>query len=672
MGPLIRVTTAATIEPVATYDILDEYVPSGSNSVRISQSAPLVPGSRVRVTRKATNAWFQDIGMDNLTQSCGSTPLCSQCNNCCGCCTPSDESWDVDAPGTFDLVSERYVTRFEQADGVSGSKAFFDQPLMNAIESKYGPHTLEIFSGGFSDRVRDVGIYNLKGVAQQGAPKCDRGTLRCTGSGTPTGCDDQDRVICSSGNPYCFDEDGDGIDEAGGQIPPCEAQETPYCPRSKTMINIGRAEDIWVKEVIASGFSYSVVDLTKSSRQVTVEDAQYLNPKGPIEGGWRYPFTNGGQANLVINSFAELGRHDFVPGAHSAGPNAYVRSRAVSSHNDSGPHHRWASGALFDNVSLTNPSTAGEAGSDRGEIRVRNRETSGTGHGWTGSSMVTWNSTAVKYAYYSPPTGQNWLLGSVGTFTSPSGTLSLPSDPDDPYPRNSKGEALPHFDFESAAEHGARNNPDSLYEIAAFHQNPHPSIRIEERHYFLGDPDNFGDDSDGDYNDLIFVNPAWVTWLGTQPPTITATRGFDSIDDHKSIPFTIRFDLAPNELVVHAWVSIRAKRVGAYTQDDHHLIQIGGSGATNSDFSDSVTYRYSCTASPCQPVVRPEMAGTFPWMFGSTPVVRVLDLGPHLGLLNQTRTTPSGRRYGELNLNFHRRTRIDWASLTIVVRGPGT
>ena len=66
------------------------------------------------------------------------------------------------------------------------------------------------------------------------------------------------------------------------------------------------------------------------------------------------------------------------------------------------------------------------------------------------------------------------------------------------------------------------------------------------------------------------------------------------------------------------------------------------------------------------------MAGPFSWMFGSTPVVRVLDLGPHLSLLNQTRTTPSGRRFGELNMNCHRRTRIDWASLTIVVRGPAT
>ncbi len=172
----------------------------------------------------------------------------------------------------------------------------------------------------------------------------------------------------------------------------------------------------------------------------------------------------------------------------------------------------------------------------------------------------------------------------------------------------------------------------------------------------------------GDVNDPIYVNPAFVTWFDTQSPALGTTNGFDSTEDHRSIPFTIRYDLAPGETIVHAWVSMRVKRVVAYSTDSSHLIQIGGVGQNNADFSDTVTYYWQCggVTPPCT-AIPADMAGPLSWSFGSTPVVRVLDLGPHLHLLNQTQTV-NGRRVGELNMNFHRRTRVDWASLTLVIQ----
>jgi hypothetical protein len=43
----------------------------------------------------------------------------------------------------------------------------------------------------------------------------------------------------------------------------------------------------------------------------------------------------------------------------------------------------------------------------------------------------------------------------------------------------------------------------------------------------------------------VFVNPAFRAYVAQTPPA----RGFDSTDDHKNIPFTIRFDLAEGDTI---------------------------------------------------------------------------------------------------------------------------
>jgi hypothetical protein len=89
-----------------------------------------------------------------------------------------------------------------------------------------------------------------------------------------------------------------------------------------------------------------------NSKWVTVEDAQFLDPKSQVTGGRRYPFYIEGQQNLVKNAFAKSSRHDFVVGALAAGPNVFVDCWAQYSSNDSGPHHRWSVGTLLDNVTI--------------------------------------------------------------------------------------------------------------------------------------------------------------------------------------------------------------------------------------------------------------------------------------------------------------------------------
>jgi len=109
-----------------------------------------------------------------------------------------------------------------------------------------------------------------------------------------------------------------------------------------------------------------------------------------------------GELALVTRCYAREGRHDFVMHSLAPGPNAFVDCAANNAHSDSGPHHRWSCGVLYDNVIVN-----GNA------INMRNRGNSGTGHGWAGANEIAWNSRADSMNIQQPPTAQNWAIGCV-------------------------------------------------------------------------------------------------------------------------------------------------------------------------------------------------------------------------------------------------------------------
>jgi len=120
-----------------------------------------------------------------------------------------------------------------------------------------------------------------------------------------------------------------------------------------------------------------------------------------VTGGRRYSFyIEGATQVLFLRCHADDGRHDFVLGATTVGPNVYLDGDASHAHDDIGPHHRWSPGALFDNI-VTNR-----------DINVRNRGNSGTGHGWAGAYNVIWNSEAGRVmTIQNPPGAYNWAIG---------------------------------------------------------------------------------------------------------------------------------------------------------------------------------------------------------------------------------------------------------------------
>ena len=170
-----------------------------------------------------------------------------------------------------------------------------------------------------------------------------------------------------------------------------------------TGIRFGGVRDSWIRNVTVRYVSHGFV--TRSGAHFnTFEDIAYLDPRyGETEGARRYVFLYEGNSafNLIQRCYNRGGRHTFVVGAQVPGPNVFLDCVAEGDSNDSGPHHRWSTGILYDN-------TKGYM------LRAQNRRFSGSGHGWAGAQQMFWNTEHVVYVVQSPPCAINWSVGQVG------------------------------------------------------------------------------------------------------------------------------------------------------------------------------------------------------------------------------------------------------------------
>ena len=242
-------------------------------------------------------------------------------------------------PSEYGLYYERVIMRIDK------NRIYLDNPVVMAMEEKYGGG--EIYAYSFNGRISHVGVEDL---------------------------------LCES--EFTGNEDEDHGWDA---------------------VHFNRLENGWVKNVTARYFGYSCVNLGYQSRNVTVTNCKYLEPKSKITGSRRYSFNNDGQLNLFMNCFASEGRHDYVTGARVCGPNVFYNCKAEKTNADIGPHHRWASGTLYDNI-ITD-----------GEINVQDRGNWGTGHGWAGVTQIIWNCKVKRAAIQNPwASGNNYVIGLQG------------------------------------------------------------------------------------------------------------------------------------------------------------------------------------------------------------------------------------------------------------------
>lgn len=252
----------------------------------------------------------------------------------------------VERKGTKQWRAKEYNIEFERViTKIESNKISIDNPIVMAMEPKYG--VAEIYKYNFNGRIANVGIENL----------------------------------------YCESEyESDTAENHGWEA-----------------IKFNKIENGWVRNITSRYFGYSCVSLESDARNITVTNCNCFDAKSIITGGRRYSFYNNGQMNLFMNCHTTEGRHDYVTGARTRGPNVFYNCTAKNTHADIGPHHRWSMGTLYDNI-VTD-----------GDINIQDRGNYGSGHGWVGITQILWNCTAKRAAVQSPyVNGKNYCIGLKG------------------------------------------------------------------------------------------------------------------------------------------------------------------------------------------------------------------------------------------------------------------
>ena len=113
-------------------------------------------------------------------------------------------------------------------------------------------------------------------------------------------------------------------------------------------VSFDKIYNSWAKNLEVYYFGYSAVHINSDASFITVDNCKMLDAKSTIDGGRRYSFNIDGQRSLVQNCTTRNGRHDYVNGSRTCGPNVFYNSTATIQNSDIGPHHRWATGILFD------------------------------------------------------------------------------------------------------------------------------------------------------------------------------------------------------------------------------------------------------------------------------------------------------------------------------------
>jgi hypothetical protein len=331
------------------------------------------------------------------------------------------------------------------------------------------------------------------------------------------------------------------------------------------VLQMDKAENSWVYNVTGEGFAQNFYILGGGTKWVTLDQVQArdtsITTGAPPSG-----FLLGGQLTLVQNAYVHNGYHAFAFNSTVPGPNVIVDSSADGRGSESGPHQRWSTGGLFDNVLISGTNLA-----------IRNAGNEGTGHGWQGANYVLWNSTTDRTLNVnSPPTAQNWVIGSSAA--------------------TQQGNAI----FDSW---GTAVEPRSLYYEQLNERESTPGV--SKREYWLGDMDNFMNPNDDPY-----VDPTWYDTVSGALGTGQIVTHFDDPTPNTWVPFSFQFPLAPGEQVVGASLSLGVQRTAGNVGDD-----------------DSTLYLNSLANSASFGAL-----GWLPLGYGSTSGV-VLDLSGQLGQL---------------------------------------
>jgi hypothetical protein len=363
-----------------------------------------------------------------------------------------------------------------------------------------------------------------------------------------------------------------------------------------TFIQFDKVVNGWVRDVNEQYFGYSCVNLNSGDKFITVQDCSALDPVSIITGGRRYAFTlNDAPYCLVKNCYTRQDRHQFVTESVTMGPIVFVDGTSDSAHAEAGPHQRWATGILWDNITVHG-----------GNNDIQNAGNYGTGHGWEGANCVIWNNAASGFIVQNPPGANNWLIGSVGPIQT--GTAW-----------NIGYTNMPHAagNYDSTGSTATNVYPDSIYFNQLQDRLAAPGSQM--RDYWLGNIDSFAGLHDVVALDLNWSNSVKQISGGQPLDTFNVTAG------NHWIPFTFNFTPATGERITAATLTLAMRATSSANNDVLYI------GATN----NSLTF---------------SNLGWLPVGTGTNTTVRVLDLGGQLSWLTNSQLNVAAQ--GDLGIDW--------------------
>ena len=137
----VYIITYSPMSPGRTYGsnsvIMEDYVPLGRLYVEVRNPNLFKVGDMVRIYRKPTQAWLDDIGMTRIA-STGRESVGSPTNQ-----------WDISG---YTMSWSRKIT------GISGNRIYLDCPIVQSLETRYGGGELQRYS---QNRIKGCGVESI-------------------------------------------------------------------------------------------------------------------------------------------------------------------------------------------------------------------------------------------------------------------------------------------------------------------------------------------------------------------------------------------------------------------------------------------------------------------------------------------------------------------------------
>ncbi|KAF4436161.1 hypothetical protein F53441_13305 [Fusarium austroafricanum] len=171
--------------------------------------------------------------------------------------------------------------------------------------------------------------------------------------------------------------------------------------------------DSWASGLTLKGFN-KFFQVDQDASRITIQNST-MNRDKDIQGA-ALPFDiliQGSQ--VLVQDCEQVGIpsarcFSVATGSLTPGPNAVLRHKTKSDVQTIYPHQRWAQGLLVEDTSVT--------------TYFVNRNTKGSGHGWSINGGVGWNIDG-RCEFESPPLGINWCIGCGTKGNNPKGNATL-------------------------------------------------------------------------------------------------------------------------------------------------------------------------------------------------------------------------------------------------------